>query len=473
MIFGRNLSTLRTKLWPWVIVATVVVFGVATWYAIRFAALPFQAATGFVSHTMCSGTFVSELHPDRVYGDVLRPMTGIKEIASALSYEVDTSRREAKARLFGLFESTAVFREGRGCSLVRGDETEHVPSGPRASGEQQFVVHPSSEMPEPPVTEPGDERLSAALDRAFAEPDQYVLRRTAAIVVMRDGRVVAERYAPGYRADTALLGWSATKSVVNALIGILVRKGLLSVDSPAPVPQWRDPNDPRHALTIDHLLRMTSGLDIDENNGEYDAVTRMLFVESDMAGFAERAKLKVQPGTKWYYTSGNTLILSRIIRDAVGGHAGDVLAFAHRELFEPLGMRKVTLEFDAADTLIGSTYMYASVRDWARFGMLFAYDGVVSGRRILPDGWVSYSASQTLDSPYAAGFWLGSNRWRTRWRVPSDAFFASGLLGQRVMVIPSERLVIARFGNAHGPGNDREGFGQLVSDVVEAFRQAR
>jgi CubicO group peptidase (beta-lactamase class C family) len=317
--------------------------------------------------------------------------------------------------------------------------------------------------------EPTDGRLRHALDRTFAEFDKPPHRYTAAVVVIHDGRLVAERYAPGYGVNTPILGWSVTKSVVSALVGILVRQGRLSVNGPAPVPQWRDVANPRHAISIDILMRMTSGLDILETNRGYDAVARMLLIERDMAGFAERASLESPPGKSWKYTSGNTLILSRIIRDAVGGHVNDVVDFAQRELFGPLGMRSVTLEFDAVGTPIGSTYMYASARDWARFGMLYLQDGVVGGRRILPEGWVRYSSSQTLDSPYAAGFWRGTQALRARWGMPEDAFFASGFLGQRVMVIPSERLVVARFGNAHGGNYDLEGFVGLVADVRQAL----
>jgi CubicO group peptidase (beta-lactamase class C family) len=202
-----------------------------------------------------------------------------------------------------------------------------------------------------------------------------------------------------------MLSWSMNKSVVNALVGILVRQGRLAVGAPAPVPAWCDPSDPRHAITVEQLMRMTSGLALDETNSGFDPASRMLFTEPDMAGFAQSAALAAPPGTRYHYSSPSTLILSRVIRDAVGGRAEDVRRFAERELFAPLGMRGVTLEFDATGTQVGSTYMYATARDWARFGLLYANDGIADGRRILPEGWVAYSASPTLGSRngYAAG----------------------------------------------------------------------
>ncbi|HET6881799.1 MAG TPA: serine hydrolase [Pirellulales bacterium] len=326
------------------------------------------------------------------------------------------------------------------------------------------------------VVEPADGGLRAALDRAFAEPPRPPYRRTKAVIVVLDGRVVAERYAPGYGIETRLLGYSSAKSVINALIGILVRQGRLSVDQPAVVEEWSDPADPRHAITIDHLLRMTSGLAISETRSPLCGVARMIFLERDMAGFAMKSGVQTTPGTSWKYTSGNTLVLSRIVRDSAGGRAIDVLRFAHRELFQPLGMRDVTIEFDATGTPVGSTYIFASARDWARFGLLYLNDGIVAGRRIFPEGWVQYSSTPTLDTGYGAGFWTNKIQgeipgWNHPWAIPGapqDAISARGSLGQFVIVMPSQRLVIARFGLSFAR-EDAEGVGRLVADVIAAL----
>jgi CubicO group peptidase (beta-lactamase class C family) len=193
-----------------------------------------------------------------------------------------------------------------------------------------------------------------------------------------------------------------------------------------------------------------------------------------MAGFAERASLEATPGAAWNYHDGNTAILSRVIRDAAGGSAADVMQFARRELFEPLGMRNVTLEFDATGTPEGSSQMLALARDWARFGELYLNEGVVGGRRILPEGWVRYSASLTPGAwvGMGAGFWTNfgdskGSRYRIGLGMPRDAFYASGVMGQYVIIVPSERLVIARFGIS-GNQYDIEGVSRLVADVIAA-----
>ncbi len=295
--------------------------------------------------------------------------------------------------------------------------------------------------------------------------------------MVHDGRVVAERYAPGYGLDTPMLSWSMNKSVVNALIGVLVRQGRLAVGAPAPVPAWRGPADPRRAITVEQLMRMTSGLALDEANDGFDPSSRMIYTEPDMAGFAVAAALVAPPGTRYHYSSPSTLILSRIIRDAVGGRAEDVIGFAERELFAPLGMRGVTLEFDATGTQVGSTYMYATARDWARFGLLYARDGVANGRRILPEGWVDYSASPTAGSRdgYGAGFFTNRGdsefgRLRVRGGMPPDSFFASGTQGQRIVIAPARRLVVVRLGRSQDWETfDIRGLIRLVADVDAAL----
>jgi len=266
------------------------------------------------------------------------------------------------------------------------------------------------------------------------------------------------------------------------LLGILVRQGRLDMHAPAPVAAWADPKDPRHAITPDNLLRMNSGLDIGQSltasaRDAFDPSAQMVFEERDMAGYAERFPLKFAPGSDWNYTNGNTLLLSRIIRDKTGGTAQSVLDFAHRELFDKLGMQHVTLEFDATGTPIGSSHMLASPRDWAKFGLLYLNDGVAGGQRLLPEGWVDYSASLTPHSEaygYAASFWTnrgesGGARYRIKAGIPADAFMARGSAGQYVVVIPSQHLVVARFGMAFDKRNDLDMVARVIRDVLSTL----
>jgi CubicO group peptidase (beta-lactamase class C family) len=373
-------------------------------------------------------------------------------------------------------QSRAVYRDGLGCLVENGQGPIDAALPPAKAAVAPLLP----EIAGPSPVEPADPDLRQALDRAFAEREQPPFRHTKAIVVLKDGRVIAERYAPGYGIETPIGGFSATKSVTSALIGILVRKGRLAAVQPAPIAAWQNPADPHHAITIDHLLRHTSGLAMGSSlnaslASAFDPVNQMKYIERDMAGFAERAGVEATPGTMWNYHDGNFLVLSRIIRDAVGGRAADVMQFARRELFDPLGMRHVMLEFDATGTPEGSSQMFASARDWARFGLLYLNDGVAGERRILPEGWVRYSASLTPTAwaGMGAGFWtnLGDSkgaRFRIGLGMPNDSFYASGVLGQYVIIVPSQRLVIARFG-VSGNQYDIEGVSKLVADVIAAF----
>ena len=449
------------------VIAATIIIALSVWILVTRPDRGLQVASVLVSHTLCSEVFVAGLPADQSFREELAFRPGFRRLARFVRYTVDRQRQQVTTTIAGLFGSRAVYRGAYGCVAVHGREPTRVPvPGSALDTTADTAVAPTSEA------------LQSAVDRAFTERPGQPPRQTTAVIVLHDGQIVAERYAPGYGVHTPLLGYSATKSVTNALIGILVRQGTLSVDQPAPVPEWASSTDPRHAITIDELLRMTSGLDFDEDGPGLGRPDRMFFLEPDMARFAARTPPLAKPGTRWAYSSCNTLLLDRIIRDAAGGDAGSVLRFARHELFDPAGMRDVTLEFDNADTPVGALSMLAPARAWARFGQLYLDDGVVAGRRILPDGWVQYSASPTLDHDYGAGFWTnrglrGDARARVRRGMPDDAFYASGLLGQRIVVIPSRRLVIVRMGRSQEwPAADIAGLLDLVRDVVAASPQS-
>ncbi|MFL6650533.1 MAG: serine hydrolase domain-containing protein, partial [Sulfurifustaceae bacterium] len=435
-----------------------------------------HGASGFTSRVLCTETFVSQLDPDRVFAERVKPNLG--SAAWLADYKVDKAKRTVIASLAGGFAAQSIYRDEMGCLLVRGDAPTESTDPRDVSPAVDPLLAPIAGAG---IVECKDPAICAALDRIFQEPPKPAQRFTRAVVVVHDGRIIAERYAPGVGIDTPLLSFSVAKSVMNALVGILVRQGRLAVDQPAPLPAWRDPADPRHAITIEHLLRQTSGLALTQTNSGFDPATRMSYIEPDPAAFAQSAALEAKPGTRWAYTDGNYVLLSRIVRDAVGGHARDVIRFAQRELFQPLGMRNVTIEFDATGTPIGSASMLASARDWARFGLLYLNDGVVGAKRILPAGWVRYSTSPTLDTGYGAGFFLnvvngnvpgwGATPWGMT-ALPRDTFFARGYMQQSIVIVPSERLVVARFSASYDPP-DVASTERMIADIIDALRRKR
>ncbi len=453
--------------------AAVVVTALALLAAIYRPDRAVRVATGLVAHNVCSKTFVSRLDPQTAFAETT-DRAGIRLLRWGLNFDLDRSRQTLEASLAGLFGSRAAFHEGFGCVLLRGSKQPYLPRSDIEALKTPKTPPLLPEIAGPAIVEPSDPGLHAALDHAFEEPADPPFRRTKAVVVVHDGRVIAERYAEGVGIETELLGFSMTKSVVNALIGIMTQQGLVTPSYPAPIPEWHGSSDPRREIEVEHLMRMTSGLALDETNSGFDPSSQMVYLHDDTAAFAVKAAMIAPPGTRWAYSSPTTQLLARIVRDAVGGPE-QTLAFAWRELFNPLGMRHVTLEFDAAGTILGSTYMLASARDWARFGLLYLDDGVIGGRRILQDEWVDFSATATLDTDYGAGFWTNRSehqhaKGRVRLGIPRDAFFASGDLGQRIVILPTQHLVIVRLGDSVDPTGDIRGLGRLVKEVIAAVQ---
>jgi CubicO group peptidase (beta-lactamase class C family) len=420
-----------------------------------------------VSQSLCAAAFVSHVDPDRVYAEEQRPLIG--GMHWAVSYTVDRAHREVRSSILGVFRAHSVYREGLGCMLVLGDG----PAQTASLGEQ-----PVPDGFGPRIITPTDPALRAALDQAFVEPDPTHPRQTKAVVVLHNGQLIAERYANGYGPETPIWAHSVTKSVTQALIGILVRQGKLRLDQTAPLAAWASPSDPHHAITVDQLIRMDSGLPFDETNGAVNLATHMWFSETDTAAYAASVPLAHAPGTTWAYGNLSYALLSKLIGNATGGSAVNAETFARDELFAPLGMHHSVIETDQSGTLLGSGFMYASARDLARFGQLYLDDGVANGKRVLPEGWAAYAHSQTLDTGYGAGFWTNLVNtgsvpvWDAPWgmpQLPKDMYYARGALGQYVIIVPSEHLVVVRMGLS--VNNVGTGIGDATAAIIAALHR--
>jgi CubicO group peptidase (beta-lactamase class C family) len=409
-----------------------------------------QVASGLMAHNLCSATFISGLDAKATADELVKPMLpGF--VGPLLRFHVDQALKTVEASVAGLRPMRAAFTSGYGCRLVLDPRYKGpVPAIPRAASPADSFA-PLAQV----ATEDPD--INAALEREFTEQPSQRPRYVKAIVIVNDGHVIAERYAPGFTLDTPLLSYSVAKSFTNALLGILVRQGRLRIDQPVGAPEWKRSGEPRSAVLIDDLLRMDSGIDAAETGSGFDPVAQMLYGKDDMAAFAAGFPMKEPPRTQWEYTSANTLILDRLLGATVGDGASGIRAFADRELFAPLHMDHVTMEFDGAGTFVGSAHVYAPARDYARLGQLFLDDGLgPDGQRILPEHWVEYSRRSTLSSPYGAGFWTNDGpsapaAGRVARGFPKDGFFASGNRGQRIYIIPSQHLIVARFGYSPEP----------------------
>ncbi len=305
------------------------------------------------------------------------------------------------------------------------------------------VAWPTEHWPDADPDPIDPQRFDSLTQALFELPDGSGV--TYALLIFRNGQQVYQRYAAGASAFYLQYSWSMAKSVTQALVGILVRDGRLDLYAPAEVPEWQQPGDPRAGITLDQLLRMRSGLAFNEDyvDGGASDVIRMLQFDGrhDTGAYAAAKPLAHEPGTHFSYSSGSTNIICRILRDVVGDGASGMLRFMQQELFETLGMRTPTPRFDTSGTFIGSSFLFATPQDFARFGHLYLRDGLWEDRRILPAGWVDYARSCSYlsdEEGYGAHWWLRPDR--------PDWFYASGYDGQRLLLVPDKDLIVVRCG---------------------------
>ena len=439
---------------------------------IYYCWLSFPIITGYGSKVLGSAVFDAGRNEKQVREqDLSSYMMGLAD------FKVDYTDSSVTGSIFGLAGRKSIYRNGLGVTLISGvDEdrirSEHFNQAARPELNTDTIPWPRGDKLAAPF--PSDEidnaKLQFAVREVFKEKDTILPVRTRAVVVLYKGQLVAEYYADGFNVKTKLAGWSMTKSVTSALTGILVKQGKLNIDEPAPVPEWKDPKDPRHAITTVNLLQQRSGLDFVENYARSSDATQMLFKEADMGAYTAGRSLKDKPGTVFYYSSGNSNIISRIIRMKLGDSVYD--GFPYRELFYKLGMYSAVIEPDPSGSFVGSSYMYATARDWARFGLLYLNDGIYHNERILPEGWVNKTTrpAGVEQRGYGYQFWLnagGDPAVRHYPSAPADMFYADGFESQFVFIIPSKNLVIVRLGLTQHNNFDADKF---LKDVLAAIK---
>ncbi len=309
------------------------------------------------------------------------------------------------------------------------------------------------------------ERLGSAVGSLFDGEGHSRSGTTNALLVAHRGRLVCERYAAGVEPDETQRSWSMAKSVLHAVIGHLVADGLLELDAPAPVPAWRGDGDPRASITLEHLLRMVDGLDFVEPyvEGERCDTIEMLrdARHDDTAAYAEARPLIHPPGSYFNYSSGSSMIVSAIAKRAVGGGAAGMEAFMRQKIFDPIGMSSARPRFDGAGTFLGSSYLFATARDFLRFGTLYLRDGLWNRRAVLPAGWVGHARTPTPASngQYGAHWWLDVGE--------PGAFCAKGFQGQYTLVSPSRDMVVVRLGVSTEA--QREHVVGALSEILASF----
>ena len=435
--------------------------------------------TGYAAKNLASAVFISGREPADVEALDLH-FSFIKFTRNRVDFEKQTVTSR-----FLWSKSIAAFREGYGVTLLRGSgkdkeaflaqswplpsdgaATEIVRGGAPAAlaaGDSALAAE-TVRGGAPAALAAGDSALAARLEpvaRALVDERAYN-GHPFAFIVLHKGAVVAERYDRGIGPDTRLLSWSMAKSFTNALTGIMAGDGMVDIHAPLDIPEWQQ--DGRKDITLNDLLQMQSGLEWNEDYGNRSDVNLMLHRETDMGAFALSKPLRHTPGTHWYYSSGTTNIVMRWLRSRFPSDEA-FLSYLHDRLFKPLGIRNPYFEPDMSGTPVGSSYLYATARDYARFGQMYLDDGCVAGERILPEGWVDYTVTPASDSKggYGAFFWL--NRDKSIADAPEDLFSCIGHDGQRIFIIPSKELVAVVLGYSNLPDH-MIAFDRLLKDIL-------
>ncbi len=423
------------------ILVIIVVFA-AIWFV--WPRMPI--ITAFAAKGMCSSVFLAQKLPDRVEAEDLSFFP-----ISAAKCEINYEEKSVTAKVLGLAKRKAVFREGLGAVLVLDKPEEELRSQsfqiPDPGYRQDTIPWPLGDVL--PTTRPEGvdyAKLESTLKNAIDEPGREPLKKTLGLAVVYDNQLIAEQYKEGYDAWTRFHGWSMTKSITGAMTGALVSEGRIDIKSPANVPEWQ--NDERRDITVENILHMSSGLKWLENYFTISDATVMLMQSDDMFTSVSSCSLEHEPGSFWNYSSGDAILLSGLIKEAIGDE-NEYLGYAYSRLFHRIGMLNTIVETDASNLFVASSFSYGSTRDWARFGMLFLNNGIFEGDTVLTPEWVEYmkSPAPASNGYYAGSFWLKEPEEENALTdVPEDVFFADGFLGQRVYIIPSRKLVVVRMG---------------------------
>ena len=433
-----------------------------------------RVGANYSAKIVCSNVFLAGRDPD----EVLRVDVQAPGIALLRLMQVSVNSEQGVVRagfLKFIGNGLAQWHPGKGCTVAPDGKIDADPGPMRVPA--PGAVASSTEARSPPDAlwpDGSTVKTNAAIDRVL-ENDALAGPGVRAIVVVDHGRIVAERYAPGFTASTPLLGWSMTKTVMAGVIGMLIKDDKLKLDQAG---LWPGATDGREHIRVADLLAMSSGLQWNEAYGAVSDVTGMLYLQPDMAAFARAQPLAHPVGEVWSYSSGTAVILSRVAQESAGE---DLLGFIKSRLFAPLGITSATIEPDERGTPVGSSYMYATARDWARYGQFLLQDGVWQGQELLPAGYVAMMATPVpaSDGQYGKGqTWLwGSDATTphvnpdTAFGIPADTFWMSGHDGQNVAVIKSRQLVIVRLGlTPYALGFAPQ---PLVKAILEATQTAR
>jgi CubicO group peptidase (beta-lactamase class C family) len=416
--------------------------------------------SGYASKNLASTHLISErLYAAIVESDNNMPLIKLAELESANENSVITS-------VFGLMERESVCHDGLGCVLINDDydKTQKLLKPKRTLLTNDLPFPYGNNGTKDSVFKNIDyDQLNLAMKNVFSN---YNVQKTRTALVVYKGHIIAENYLEGFSENTAILGWSMTKSILATLYGILEYQNKINVQEYRPFGDEIRMKIPKSSITLNHLLRMQSGLAWDEDYATISDVTEMLFLDADMTTKQGNKEPIAAPTEVWNYSSGTSNFLSGVLRKQFKTHQ-EYLDFPYTDLIDKIGMHSMLVETDMAGNFVGSSYGWATTRDWAKFGLLYLNRGNWNGEQLFSPEWIDYISKPTAGSngTYGAHWWLNAEGKYPD--VPRDLYSANGFQGQRVFIIPSKDLVIVRTGLAEAPDFDESIF---LKEVVEAVK---
>lgn len=412
-------------------------------------------ATGIGSKLLCSARYVSGFSEQQSFDDLVQ----YSGILQELTVEYDETQKTVTTSLFGLSKKTANYLPNIGCAI------DYSGFDQRASLQADPVSASDAAWPLGDSVGASDAELEVLLTRLLATDNAAGLN-TRAFLVAHRGSVVAEAYGQGADADTPLLGWSMAKSLTAIMLANLEYLGELDLRGTPGFDSWQ--GDERSQIRISDMLTMTDGLAFSEEYNPGDDATAMLFTEPSSSDFVLGKAALHPPGARFNYSSGTANLLARVYFDTVGGYQQNFDAF-RANIHQALGFQNAVFEVDASGVFVGSSYLYASARDWARIGQLMLNGGVINEQRIMSADWVMRATtpnSSENQRAYGYQWWLNRGNAKLRWPdIPMDAYSAQGNRQQYLMVIPSLDLVIVRLGWTAGGYPVNERFSGIIENL--------
>ncbi len=446
------------KLLKYLLIALVVVVG----YFLYTNYARLNIITGFASKNVASGVFIA----NRTQASVEQGDNDFSPINLAKNH-VDVSNKIVTSDVFGLMERKAIYVEGLGAILVNDSYNNNhkfiIPNRDKSPKDLPFPYGNLAQK-DTVFTNVNYQALQKAIDNAFDKNGEKEKRTRTVLVVYKD-QIIGEKYDEGFDANTKMLGWSMTKSITATMYGILQKQGKINILDKVGIKEWA--NDERANITYSDLLHMNSGLEWVEDYYTMSDVTKMLFLDTNMSKTQMRKPSIGKPNESWNYSSGTTNLLAGILLKNQFTSQQEYLDFWYAELMDKIGMHSAIIESDLAGNLVGSSYGWATTRDWAKFGLLYLHKGNWNGEQIIDSAWVDYVATPThnSDGRYGAHFWLNANGFYPD--VPKDLFSANGFQGQMVAIIPSKELVIVRFGLVENPDFS---FNDFLKEITESVQ---